>query len=351
MNGQQAAFCERKRFKQGAVRFAGGRQAYLKIAPVPSDERRHLEKIRRRVRADCDIRPPPAGKLRYEIAADQGMKLKEKRVVEGGFTVLTVLDLFFQREDVARQVGRELGVAQDAKTGFDVAGRVSRRASSARSVASATGSPSKAMLSATFNGIRLRRRRACSCGGRVRQRLIVCFQSMRRIIGRDRRRLKRLILGPLPRSKPQQFCEPCKHSSPALQNGFILSRLYFRPVSFLDSGPAFFSWPLVGIPDRPRGEEQFLVKGFVPHDPIGDQIGKRLAVERAQYLLRAPQLGGNLTRRAALARLPCEPCCDEMLAEGSFHADQAGAAPAQGAAGLPHARDIGLGADGAHCDA
>ena len=195
MNGQQAAFCERKRFKQGAVRFADGRQARLKIAPVLSDERRYLEKIGRRVRADCDLRPPPAGKLRYEIAADEGMKLKEKRVVEGGFAVLTVLDLLFQREDVARQVRREIGVAQDAKTGFDVAGRLSRRASSARSVASATGSPSKAMLSATFNGIRLRRMRACSCGGRVRQRLIVCFQSMRRIIGLDRRRLKRATAG------------------------------------------------------------------------------------------------------------------------------------------------------------
>ena len=195
MNGQQAAFCERKRFKQGAVRFADGRQARLKIAPVLSDERRYLEKIRRRVRADCDIRPPPAGKLRHEIAADEGMKLKEKRVVEGGFSVRAVPDLFFQREDIARQVRREIGVAQDAKTGFDVAGRLSRRASSARSVASATGSPSKAMLSATFNGIRLRRMRACSCRGRVRQRLIVCFQSMRRIIGLDRRRLKRATAG------------------------------------------------------------------------------------------------------------------------------------------------------------
>ena len=142
--------------------------------------------------------PPPAGKLRYEIAADQGMKLKEKRVVEGGFTVLTVLDLFFQREDVARQVRREIGVAQDAKTGFDVAGRVSRRASSARSVVNATGSPSKTMLSATFSGIRLRRMRARSCAGRVRQRLIVCFQSMRRIIGRERRRLKRAAAGASP---------------------------------------------------------------------------------------------------------------------------------------------------------
>ncbi len=148
--------------------------------------------------ADGDVNPPPAGKLRYEIAADEGMKLKEKRVVEGGFAVLTVLDLFFQREDVARQVRREIGVAQDAKTGFDVAGRVSRRASSVCSVASATGSPSKAMLSATFNGIRLRRMRACSWGGRVRQRLIVCFQSMRRIIGRDRRRLKRAAVGVSP---------------------------------------------------------------------------------------------------------------------------------------------------------
>jgi len=53
----------------------------------------------------------PAGKLRHEVAADQGMKPKEKRVVENGVFELAVFDSLLECQDVARQMRRELGVA------------------------------------------------------------------------------------------------------------------------------------------------------------------------------------------------------------------------------------------------
>jgi hypothetical protein len=141
----------------------------------------------------------------------QGMKPEKKRVVERGRIELAVFDALFQREDVARQVRRELGVAQDAKACFDVTGGVSRRASSARSAVSSTGSPSKAMLSATFSGIRLRRMRLCSAAGRARQRAIACFQSMNGIIGLYRRAFNPFFRRRRSAVAPQEFRDPAQH--------------------------------------------------------------------------------------------------------------------------------------------
>ncbi len=71
--------------------------------------------------------------------------------------------------DAQRKMGCELGIAEDAEGGIQVAGGVVRRLSSASSIFWSTGSPSKAMLRATLLGIRLMRVRRCSSGGSLRQ--------------------------------------------------------------------------------------------------------------------------------------------------------------------------------------
>ena len=142
---------------------------------------------RPQVYLDGDVGAPPAGKLRHKVATDQGMKLKEERVVERDLLELAIFDLLFQHENIARQMRRKLAVTQDAEACFDVVGAVSRRVSSARSISSSTGSPSKAMLSATLSGIRLRRMWVWCSGGRARQCWIASFQFMHRIICLQRR--------------------------------------------------------------------------------------------------------------------------------------------------------------------
>jgi hypothetical protein len=49
--------------------------------------------------------------MRHEVAADQGMKLKQQRIVERALLEFAVFDALFEREDVACEVGCELGVA------------------------------------------------------------------------------------------------------------------------------------------------------------------------------------------------------------------------------------------------
>ena len=111
VNGEQAPFCKGERLQQNAAGLAGGGQTGLQVEAVFANERRHLEEVRRLVLADGDVRSPPAGKLRHEVAADQGMKPKEKRVVENGVFELAVFDSLLECQDVARQMRRELGVA------------------------------------------------------------------------------------------------------------------------------------------------------------------------------------------------------------------------------------------------
>ncbi len=103
--------------------------------------------------------------MRHDIAADQVMKIQKKCVGKGGLCEFAVLDSQFQGQNVARDVRRELGVAQDPEARLDVSGSVSRRLSFVVSNSRSTASPSNAMLSATFNGIRPRRIRACSPAG------------------------------------------------------------------------------------------------------------------------------------------------------------------------------------------
>lgn len=63
------------------------------------------------------------------------MELDQRGVVESELCEVSVFDLPFQRKDVKREVRRKFGVAQDAETGFDKPGGMSRRASSASSIA------------------------------------------------------------------------------------------------------------------------------------------------------------------------------------------------------------------------
>jgi len=221
----------------------------LKVQAVLAYQRGDPEEIGRRVCADGDVCFPPACKLRYEITADQLVELEKQRVIEDSLDKFAVLDSPFQRQDVTREVRREIGVAQDAEARFDVSRCVSRRASSVSSAASSTASRSKAMLSATFRGIRPRRRRACSACGRARQRSMVRFQVMHAIIRLGARRLKPLPVRCRPPGKSQKLCDPRKHA-------------LYRSDVMIDFPLLPYTKPTVSFPDTAKTRMHI---GFQPY--------------------------------------------------------------------------------------
>ena len=186
-------------------------QNAARVALIPIGIAAHSAAIHRK-RFATNVRASPAGKLWHEVAADHGMKPEKKRVVERGRTELAVFDVLFQCEDVARQVRRELGVTEDAERGIQVTGCGRRRSSSRSRMRWSTGSPSNAMLRATFRGKLARRIRACSSCGRLRQRAIACFQSMNGIIGLHRRRLKPRFFR-LSAFRAQHLFDPLQHDT------------------------------------------------------------------------------------------------------------------------------------------
>jgi len=161
--------------------------------------------------SDQDVaRAPAARELGNQVGADAPVKLKKEFLVERAVIEFAGRDRSLQRLDARGQVRRQLGVTEDAERGIQVAGCRSRRSSSLSRMRWSTGSPANAMLRATFRGRLARRTRACSSGVRLRQRSIVCFQSMDRII----RCLRQGLKGPsgrcVPARSPQQFFDPFK---------------------------------------------------------------------------------------------------------------------------------------------
>jgi hypothetical protein len=82
--------------------------------------------------------------------------------------VSPTFDLRLEALEPTGELGRQFGVDQDAEPGLEVTGGMGRRACSVSKSARLTGSPSKAILCAKFNGIHCQRRRCFSVSGRSR---------------------------------------------------------------------------------------------------------------------------------------------------------------------------------------
>ncbi len=133
--------------------------------------------------SDHDVTRAPATRdVGNQVGADAPVKVKKEILVERADIELAGRNCTLQRLDARGQMRRELGVTEDAERGIQATGCRARRSSSRSSMRWSTGSPSNAMLRATFRGKLARRIRACSSGVRLRQRSIVCFQSMGWII-------------------------------------------------------------------------------------------------------------------------------------------------------------------------
>lgn len=133
--------------------------------------------------ADDDfLAAPAAGEIRRQLTADTLVQLEEKTLVEWTIVQRALANRVLRLFDAARKVRCKFSVAQDAERRVEVAGGCVRRLSSASSIASSTGSPSKAMLRATLRGRFASARRCCSAGDRLRQCLMASIQFMARIV-------------------------------------------------------------------------------------------------------------------------------------------------------------------------
>lgn len=168
-----------------------------------------------RVSADVNIRTPESPYLRDEFPAKGLVELAQKRIVERPAIELAGFDTIFEKLDLAREMRRKLGIAQDTECRFNAAGGV-WRACSCSNFAKSTASPSKAMLSATFRGMRFQRRRAFSSIGSVRQELMACFQFMVDIIGRMRLGFNHCLISRTPPALTEQGLQARFQISPDL---------------------------------------------------------------------------------------------------------------------------------------
>ena len=81
--------------------------------------------------SDHDVaRAPAARELGNQVGADAPVKLKKEVLVERAAIELAGRNRTLQRLDVRRQVGRQLGVTEDAERGIQVTGCCPRRSSS-----------------------------------------------------------------------------------------------------------------------------------------------------------------------------------------------------------------------------
>lgn len=127
--------------------------------------------------ADLNLNCAPGTSPLDKIASDRVMKVTKKVAIKRLIRKGGGLDLEFHSQYALGEEGRELEIAQDALFGLKIAGGAAWRCSSS-SHERLTGSPSKAMDSATFCGMRRQRRATRSASGSARQRARVCFQSM-----------------------------------------------------------------------------------------------------------------------------------------------------------------------------
>ena len=86
--------------------------------------------------ADDDLlASPTAGETWRQVATDSLVQLEEKALIDQPVIKFALADGVLGLLDAPRQMRRELGVAQDAECGVDVAGCCFRRPSSASSIA------------------------------------------------------------------------------------------------------------------------------------------------------------------------------------------------------------------------
>ena len=103
------------------------------------------------------------GPIRRKIAADAAMKIQQQGFVERPARKQFVFDVLLDFEHALGQQRRELRVGEDAARGFYEARGV-RRLCRVFSHSKSTGSPSNAMLAATWRGTSAQRRALRSAG-------------------------------------------------------------------------------------------------------------------------------------------------------------------------------------------
>ncbi len=85
--------------------------------------------------SDHDVSSPPAAReFRGQIGADAPVKLEDERFVRRAAIEIAIRDCFLRRLDSRRQVGRQLGVAEDAERSIQITGCRVRRSSSLSSI-------------------------------------------------------------------------------------------------------------------------------------------------------------------------------------------------------------------------
>src|ERR1017187_8512979 len=153
MDEQQTTFGEGESFQQQG--FFSGRhvgQPDIQVGEVIADEHWDLVRKRRRVLTNFDFgRAKFSCPIRCQVATDVAMKIEQKGLIQRAGSENAVLNVLQHSQDALGQQRRELRVGQNPARRFYEARGV-RRLCRVFSHSKSTGSPSNAMLVATWRG-------------------------------------------------------------------------------------------------------------------------------------------------------------------------------------------------------
>src|ERR1017187_7171740 len=179
MDEQQTTFGEGESFQQQG--FFSGRhvgQPDIQVGEVIADEHWDLVRKRRRVLTNFDFgRAKFSCPIRCQVATDVAMKIEQKGLIQRAGSENAVLNVLQHSQDALGQQRRELRVGQNPARRFYEARGV-RRLCRVFSHSKSTGSPSNAMLVATWRGTSAQRRALRSAGFSFRQSAIFFCQVM-----------------------------------------------------------------------------------------------------------------------------------------------------------------------------
>ena len=167
VDGEQAALGKCQRFNQQEVS-RRRRETNILVGEVIANEHGHLMRCRRRVLADFDFaRAKFPSPIRGQVTADAAMQIQQESFVQRLSVKDAVFDVRLYLQHAFSQQRRELGVRQNAARRFYEARGV-RRLCRVFSHSKSTGSPSNAMLAATWRGTSAQRRALRSAGFSLR---------------------------------------------------------------------------------------------------------------------------------------------------------------------------------------